>query len=929
MRDILWTSSILILGILGIRFFMKGRISPILQYALWLLVVFRLILPIPLWSSQLSVLNLIPQENEKQETAAQHTKTRGMDMPGWINWGLTDTERQQAGADGGLTDMEGGLAGAVGGLADTERQQAGAVGSLADMEDSQLGADGALIDTEGSQTEAGKSPLVAEGNPTDIAGSQTEIAENRLSTDDSRTKVQVLADTAVQCLPFIWLGGILLMGGYMLLYQVKWKRYLRQNRKPWKNGRKYRDCLNVYTVEGLPSPCLSGRSIYLTQEMTTDAKQLEHILTHEYCHYRHLDSLWVIVRCVLLTVYWFHPLVWAAAYASKQDGELACDEAVIRLLGEKERIPYGKTLLHLIAGDFHDKSKIGIASTMSSGEKGIRERISRIAGKNKYVTVVSVSAILLAAVFVIATFSGTKQENDAAYGQEESGQEDLRGQEGFSGQKGLSAQGNAAGMEDLSADAKAQGVLQNTELLQEGQMSEGAKQQNPENAGAESQSVEYAEQASAAEQEMNVAETEAVLTRLHAYDEDVTAIGSGEGIFGIANAKIPSDYVQAYAEQGEEALEEGMYLLETVKGSDASDIRVYGMYTKEYGCMGLKMIIGDNCNNFAEAWQPSGLSGLDGNLRVYDSTQDGMPRTFAMKILNKNTSDSEIWKVYVCDCYDTGKITMKQFEPQEYLAQINERLTFTIRQSEGKIDVYDREEKVGGLTLGSDAAAMKEIKEVVIDGSVAGWELGGSLEELRLITAVGLKLETGQVWYRGLSLLSFPVECGDFGNRAFTLGQVEVEGSLINPMIQDSLEQAFQTTGVHNEVELIFQNPCPAYTRISDEFGVRVNPVTGEERTHNGVDFAAPEGSDVLAAAEGKVYQTGFDAANGNYIVLFHVLSGEYTYYTCCQDILVTEGETVSKGEKIATVGSTGMSTGAHLHFALSRDGEYVEPVWK
>ncbi|MCM1088135.1 MAG: M23/M56 family metallopeptidase [Muribaculaceae bacterium] len=920
MRDILWTSSILILGILLIRFFMRGRISPILQYALWLPVVFRLILPIPLWSSQLSVLNLIPQENEKQKTAAQHTEIYGTDTPGWINWGLTDTERQQIGAFGGLAGMEGSLAGAVGGLADTDRQQAGAVSGLADMEDSQIGADGVLIDTEGSQTEAGQSPLVAEGNPTDIAGSQTEIAGKRLNTDDSRTKVQALADTVIQCLPFIWLGGILLTGGYMLLYQVRWKRYLRQNRKPWKNGRKYRDCLNVYTVEGLPSPCLSGRSIYLTQEMTTDAKQLEHILTHEYCHYRHLDSLWVIVRCVLLAVYWFHPLVWAAAYASKQDSELACDEAVIRLLGEKERIPYGKTLLHLIAGDFYDKNRIGIASTMSSGEKGIRERISRIVRKNKYVTVVSVSAILLAAVFVVATFSGTKQENDAAYGQE-----------GLSGQENLSDQGNgnAAGMEDLSADAEAQGVLQNTELLQKEQKPEGAKQQNQGNGEAESQHAEHTEQAGAAEQAMSAAETEAVLTQLHAYDEEVTAIGSGEGIFGIANAKIPSDYVQAYAKQGEEALEEGMYLLETLKGSDASGIRVYGMYTKEYGCMGLKIIIGDNCNNFAEAWQPSGLSGLDGNLRVYDLAEDGMPRTFAMKILNKNTSDSEVWKVYVCDCYDTGTITLNQFEPQEYLAQIKDRLTFTIRQSEGKIDVYDREEKVGELTIESDAAAMKEIKEVVIDGSVAGWELGGSLEELQLITAVGLKLETGQVWYRGLNLLSFPVACGDFGNRAFTLGQVEVEGNLSNPMIQDSLEQAFRTTGVHNEVELIFQNPCPAYTRISDGFGVRVNPVTGEERTHNGVDFAAPEGSDVLAAAEGKVYRTGFDVANGNYIVLFHGLSGEYTYYTCCQDILVAEGETVSKGEKIATVGSTGMSTGTHLHFAFSRDGEYVEPRWK
>ncbi|MDE5931863.1 MAG: M23 family metallopeptidase, partial [Lachnospiraceae bacterium] len=133
--------------------------------------------------------------------------------------------------------------------------------------------------------------------------------------------------------------------------------------------------------------------------------------------------------------------------------------------------------------------------------------------------------------------------------------------------------------------------------------------------------------------------------------------------------------------------------------------------------------------------------------------------------------------------------------------------------------------------------------------------------------------------------------------------------------------------GAHYDMEIQYRNPCPSYTRISDSFGVRTNPVTGEQRAHNGIDFAAEKGADVLAAADGTVYQTGFDADNGNYVILYHVLSGEDTYYTHCQEILVTEGESVTAGQKIAAVGSTGQSTGSHLHFALSRDGEYIEPV--
>ena len=97
---------------------------------------------------------------------------------------------------------------------------------------------------------------------------------------------------------------------------------------------------------------------------------------------------------------------------------------------------------------------------------------------------------------------------------------------------------------------------------------------------------------------------------------------------------------------------------------------------------------------------------------------------------------------------------------------------------------------------------------------------------------------------------------------------------------------------------------------------------------HNGVDMAAPMGTDILAAADGTVYRTGFDATDGNYVVLWHGESGQMTYYTHCKDILVSEGDRVSARDKIATVGQTGRATGTHLHFAVSYEGEWQEPVW-
>lgn len=131
--------------------------------------------------------------------------------------------------------------------------------------------------------------------------------------------------------------------------------------------------------------------------------------------------------------------------------------------------------------------------------------------------------------------------------------------------------------------------------------------------------------------------------------------------------------------------------------------------------------------------------------------------------------------------------------------------------------------------------------------------------------------------------------------------------------------------GVHIEVGIFYQNPVPG-AEISGTYGSRVHPVTGEERFHSGMDFAAEAGTEVLAAADGMVYETGFDKAAGNYVILFHK-NGEMTYYANCDTILVETGKEVKVGEQIATVGNTGSATGAHLHFALSYQGSFIEPV--
>lgn len=123
----------------------------------------------------------------------------------------------------------------------------------------------------------------------------------------------------------------------------------------------------------------------------------------------------------------------------------------------------------------------------------------------------------------------------------------------------------------------------------------------------------------------------------------------------------------------------------------------------------------------------------------------------------------------------------------------------------------------------------------------------------------------------------------------------------------------------------IFTWPAPSYTRISDEYGSRMHPILGIEKFHNGLDMAAPGGSPILAAYDGKVVAADYSSSMGNYIMIDHGDS-LYTIYMHASALYVSKGAEVGKGDKIAAVGSTGRSTGNHLHFSVRLNGNYVNP---
>ena len=113
---------------------------------------------------------------------------------------------------------------------------------------------------------------------------------------------------------------------------------------------------------------------------------------------------------------------------------------------------------------------------------------------------------------------------------------------------------------------------------------------------------------------------------------------------------------------------------------------------------------------------------------------------------------------------------------------------------------------------------------------------------------------------------------------------------------------------------------------LSNPFGARWNPGGQGKTVHNGIDIPGTEGTAILAAADGTVTETGFDPERGNYLLIDHG-NGLTTLYAACKEVDVSKGDAVKAGDEIAALGSTGASTGPHLHFEVRQDGEAQNPT--
>ena len=334
MTEILVTSSVLIVVIALLRLVLRGKISQRVQYALWLLVAVRLLVPVSFVSSPVSVMNAV-------EPVAETIQ-------------INRTEQQIPAGTGQIQNVTG----------ENPTAQTGTVNVP-------------------SQPQTGNTAQVQPAEPGVDPGA---------------------------VLSWVWLAGAAAVGCWFLVSNLVFRRRLVRSARPLAGA----DCpLPVYVSAGTPSPCLSGLvrpGIYLTPDCPTEGPGLKHILAHELTHRRQGDQFWALIRCLCLALYWFNPLVWLAAALSRRDCELSCDEGAIRLLGEGERTAYGRTLLSLVTTGSNPTELLRTATTMSSGARGLRERIALIARKPRRAAGVLVIALVIVAVAVGCTFTDAQPE---------------------------------------------------------------------------------------------------------------------------------------------------------------------------------------------------------------------------------------------------------------------------------------------------------------------------------------------------------------------------------------------------------------------------------------------------------------------------------------------------------------------------------------
>lgn len=352
MKEVIFTSAVLIVVLLLLRLAFAKKVRRTLIYAVWALVALRLLIPVQIGHLQFSVLtsvkpvtDMITEISDKQVAGVTAQDAYRQVLQNYIEEDISVfTPEVQKQIQSALDD---------------------------EMPKEEIAV---MIDKVYPEADIY------------VPGAQQQVQQKVEETASPITLGQIMT--------VVWLAGVVVMVAWLATSNLLLSRALRKSEETLV----CESPIPVYVSEKASSPCLVGLfrpAVYLTPECASDEGVFRYALTHELTHYAHKDHIWALVRCICLCVYWFDPLVWVAAWFSRRDCELACDEGALKRLGEEERIAYGKALLQVVSQASVPGKLMLIATTMAETKRQLKERVTFIAKKPKWSVAAAVCMILV------------------------------------------------------------------------------------------------------------------------------------------------------------------------------------------------------------------------------------------------------------------------------------------------------------------------------------------------------------------------------------------------------------------------------------------------------------------------------------------------------------------------------------------------------
>lgn len=679
-------------------------------------------------------------------------------------------------------------------------------------------------------------------------------------------------------LPYLWLAGVAALLLYSVLGLAKLKRKLRSAQEA-ESG--------VYEAQGLETAFVLGLlkpKIYLPCGLSEEER--EYILLHERTHLRRGDHLIKLAAFAALCVHWFNPLVWLSFLLSTQDMEMSCDEAVIAKLGSGVKKAYSGSLLSLAAG-----KRILRATPLAFGEGDTKIRIKNVLNYKKPSFWVTVALAILVAVVGIGLASDPVSKDSDVSAEEAAEQVQLYYPSPYIIESG--AEKNVVGDEQndrlytiyldvnkaVSATETHVERRQMLHIAVDGATGDIWKEQD----GQWQMEHDYI-----------------AIDYETLWENRTDYIGDNSKVSHIAgNLPYPDfiTYEGISIQSGKEPYELTIRLsADSEEALDSIDLKLTNTWDKI-----LYSLIGNLGGRRYEISGPQGSKSW--GMGYYDNSEDfAAAETLEGFIEAVEDERQRSWRA---NAESTLDIT-NQMENMKRAA----------------IYYMDWPEGVSAKSLkyGADWLTYGLYCELKLSGMPAPQT--GSAQEQQLRSSAAAMLEGFSC-----STVSYHFDSGEslvystHDKVGIKLSEAEIaaqaeQAAFLRSIAEGNIPQEESTAEVP---EFLFPLREEEMQGISAQY---------EQGKHDGVDFIAAEGSDILAVADGTVITAEYDKEQGKgfYVRVEH--GGYESLCAHCSELLVSAGQQVKAGDVIAKVGSSGLSTGPHLHFVLSEDNETVDPMF-